>query len=127
MAGTDQKSDLIYSIKNLDIKMINLILDSNTTYLNLEKKNFITILTICFDYFRKKGDDSLEVIDGRCKFSNETIDSYIFSGRQSKNYIEINIEVIDGKVVGLFECYCFPELYTDEVRLYIDSKKGSPF
>lgn len=128
MAYINQNNVIIQGIKNLNIEVVDFNLDPDRTYLNLEKSDFIAALSVSFDLFRKKGDASLDVMDGRCKFSNSTIGSYIFSGKQSKNYIEINFEVIEGKVVGLFECYCFTQSFeNDSVRLYIDLEKGSPF
>jgi hypothetical protein len=129
MAILDQKDALIHFLRNIDIEMIDLILDPDITYLNLEKSDFVKNLTRCFNRLKKSGNTFLEISVGRCKFSNNGSSSYIFTGNQSKEFIEINIEEIDGKVTGLYECYCFTSGFNckNGSRLYIDLKKGSPF
>jgi hypothetical protein len=122
----DQHDALIHFIKNLDVEMVDLILDSAWIYLNTDKPDFIKMLAHCFDDFKNRGDSFLEVDHGKCKYAIETSHSYIFRGNRSNSRIVIIIKVTDGNVVGLQECYCFKK-DADSRRLYIDPNKGLPF
>ncbi|MCE7043949.1 hypothetical protein [Dyadobacter sp. CY312] len=125
----DQKSALIYFIEDLDIEMIGSILDPDVKCLNESKQDFLRIFANCFDLFRRKGNSLLVRTPGRCKFSANNGESFIFSGDVSKDYIEINILTKEGRVIGIHECYCFSDDMADRSghKVYIDSKRGCPF
>jgi len=129
MTKKNIRKSILHCIENLNSQTLDLILDSEITYLNYDKKHFIILISDCFDQFRNNGDSSLKTSKGKCKFLNDSTQSYFLTGEKSRNYISLNIETIDEKVIGISECYCFSDISTNKNgnHIFIDSKKGSPF
>jgi len=127
----NQSDAVLYFLQQLDIEMIDSILDPNRTYQNLEKHLFIQKLGVALDKFIQSGDTYLNRHQGHCnsKTCNYKGKGFSFIGNNSGNYINLIIEIKEGIVLNIYECYifnCLTKIASKNDRIEIE-KLEPPF
>ena len=99
----------LYFLQRLDIAMVSSVLEDNRTYQDFEKPLFIKILEDALDEFIDAGDTYLNRYDGVCnsKTCNFNCKGFSFVGNNSANYFDLIIDVKDGIVNDIYECFSF--------------------
>lgn len=105
----NQADAVLYSIQQLDIEMVDLLLDSSRTYQDFEKPIFIEKLDFAFDEYRKSGDTFLNYYEGNCnsKSCNFNCKGFSFIGNSSNKYFDLIIDTKHGFVHDIYECQFF--------------------
>jgi hypothetical protein len=100
---------VIYFLQRLDIAMVSSVLEDNRTYQNFAKPLFIKNLEDAIDEFMEAGDTYLNRYKGSCnsKSCNYKCKGYSFVGNNSGNYFDLIIDVKDGVVNDIYECFSF--------------------
>jgi hypothetical protein len=100
---------VLYFLQRLDIKMLKLVLEDGCTYQNFEKPLFIKKLDAALDEFIETGDTYLNRYNGWCNSEscNYKCNGYSFVGNNSGNYFDLIIDVKDGVVKDIYECFSF--------------------
>jgi hypothetical protein len=120
-----QADTVIYFIQQLDIEMVDSLLDDSLEYQDMSKDLFINKLGHAFNEFIETGDTFLTSTKGFCDsvICNYKCKGLSFVGNNSGNFIDLIIEVEDGKVVDMYECTYFKtkkETGTKKNRVWID-------
>jgi hypothetical protein len=104
-----QVDALLYFLQHLDIAMVSSVLEDNRTYQNFGKPLFIKKLEDAIDEFIEAGDTYLNRYKGSCnsKSCNYKCKGYSFVGNNSGNYFDLIIDVKDGIVNDIYECFSF--------------------
>ncbi len=121
-----QSDAVLYFLQRLDIEMLNDILDDNRTYQDFIKYLFIQKLNNAIDEFIKNGDTFLQCNKGFCnaEICNYKCTGYSFIGNNSKNYMDLIIDIKNGKVHDMYECSMFKNYDKDvskNTRIRIDN------
>jgi len=104
-----QLDAVLYFLQRLDCSMLKLLLDDSLTYQNFSKSLFIKKLDAAMDEFIEAGDTYLNRYKGFCnsKSCNYKCTGYSFVGNNSGNYFDLIIDVKDGVVNDIYECFSF--------------------
>lgn len=104
-----QLDAVLYFLQRLDIGMVSNVLEDNRTYQNFAKPLFIKKLEDALDKFIEAGDTYLNRYKGSCnlKSCNYNCIGYSFVGNNSANYFDLIIDVKDGVVNDIYECFSF--------------------
>ena len=104
-----QADAVLYFLQHLDVTMVSNILNDKQTYQNFEKPLFIKKLGAALDEFIEGGDTYLNRYDGVCnsKTCNFNCKGFSFVGNNSGNYFDLIIDVNDGVVNDIYECFSF--------------------
>ena len=99
----------LYFLQRLDIDMVSSVLEDGRTYQNFAKPLFIEKLDNALDEFIEEGDTYLNRYEGSCnsKSCNYKCKGYSFVGNNSRNYFDLIIDVKDGVVNDIYECFSF--------------------
>ena len=100
---------VLYFLQRLDIDMVSSVLEDSRTYQNFAKPLFIKKLDNALDDFIEEGDTYLNRYEGSCnsKSCNYKCKGYSFVGNNSGNYFDLIIDVKDGVVNDIYECFSF--------------------
>ncbi len=128
---TTQAEAIIYYIQEMDIDMIDLVLDKDRTYQNMQKAEFMEKLEDVFAVFRFNQNDKVIGYPGFCDndiCNNQCKNGYSFIGNQSKHRMDIILEVSNGNILDLFECTEFKAFnkeinMQDYSQIYLDEPK----
>lgn len=120
-----QSEAVLHFLQRLDTEMIDLILESDRTYQSFEKHIFIRKLGYAIDEFIESGDTCLNLYPGHCNAEscNYRCKGYTFVGNNSGNYFDLLIEVKDGIVQDICECFdfkCIDQCFLKNKRIWID-------
>ena len=104
-----QEDAVLYFLQRLDIDMVSGVLDDNRTYQNFAKPLFIEKLDAALDEFIDVGDTYLNRYRGNCnsKSCNYKCKGYSFVGNNSGNFFDLIVDVKDGIVNDIYECFSF--------------------
>jgi hypothetical protein len=104
-----QADAIIYFLQKLDIEMVSDILDDNRTYQDFKKYIFIHKLGNALSEFIAAGDTFLNCYSGFCnaEICNYKCSGFSFIGNNSKNYLNLIIDIKDGIVHDMYECSIF--------------------
>lgn len=104
-----QVDAVLYFLQRLDIDMVSRVLEDKRTYQNFAKPLFIKKLEDALDEFIEAGDTYLNRYNGSCnsKSCNYKCKGYSFVGNNSANYFDLIIDVKDGVVLDIYECFSF--------------------
>ena len=104
-----QVDAVLYFLQRLDIDMVSSILEDKRTYQNFAKPLFIRKLEDAVYEFIESGDTYLNRYKGSCnsKSCNSKCKGYSFVGNNSGNYFDLIIDVKDGVVLDIYECFSF--------------------
>ena len=104
-----QVDAVLYFLQRLDIEMVSSVLEDNRTYQNFTKPIFIKKLEDALDEFIEAGDTYLNRYEGLCnsKSCNYKCKGFSFVGNKSGNYFDLIIDVKDGAVDDIYECFSF--------------------
>jgi hypothetical protein len=104
-----QTDALLYFLQHLDIAMVSSVLEDKRIYQNFGKPLFIKKLKDALDEFIEAGDTYLNRYKGSCnsKSCNYKCKGYSFVGNNSGNYFDLIIDVKDGVVNDIYECFSF--------------------
>ncbi len=127
----NQSECLIHYFHLMDLEMINELLDNKLTYQNLDKCVFVRRLNRPFTEFIAAGDTRLNYRKGRCNGEgcNYKCEGYSFIGNHSNNYMDLIINIENGRVLDIYECSSFKNIAKNIVknkRIKIDENKD-PF
>ena len=102
-----QADALLYFLQRLDIANVSNFLDDTRTYQNFEKFLFIEKLRDVLDELIQEGDTYLNSYAGVCnsKTCNFNCKGFSFVGHQSENYFDLIIDIKDGVVLDIYECF----------------------
>jgi hypothetical protein len=102
-----QADAVLYFLQRLDITMVSSILEDSRSYQNFEKPLFIKKLGTSIDKFIEAGDTYLNRYKGFCNSEscNYKCKGYSFVGNQSENYFDLIIDIKDGVVLDIYECF----------------------
>ena len=106
---TTQAEAILYFLQRLDISMISCILEDIYTYQNFEKSLFVKKLSVALDEFIDAGDTYLNRYNGFCnsKTCNHKCKGFSFVGNISGNYFDLIIDINNGVVEDIYECFSF--------------------
>ena len=104
-----QAQAVIHFIQQLDIEMVDSLLDDSLEYQDMRKDLFINKLGHAFNEFIEAGDTFLLASKGFCNsvICNFQCKGYSFTGNNSGNFLDMIIEIEDGKVIDMYECTHF--------------------
>ena len=104
-----QAQAVVYFIQQLDIEMVNSLLDDTREYQDMNKDIFINKLGHALNEFIEAGDTFLYSTKGFCDsvICNYKCNGLSFVGNNSGNYIDLIIEIEEGKVLDIYECTYF--------------------
>ena len=104
-----QSDAVIHFLQRLDIEMVDAVLEDNRSYQDFAKPVFIKKLTIALKEFAETGDTFLNISPGICGDGgcNHKCKGYSFIGNNSRNYLDMIIDVKDGVVQDMYECSVF--------------------
>ena len=126
-----QVDAVLYFLQRLDIDMVSSVLDDSRTYQNFEKPLFIKKLDYALDEFIEAGDTYLNRYEGSCnsKSCNYKCKGYSFVGNNSGNYFDLIIDVKDGVVYDIYECFSFDceNQRIEKNESIVLDKSGDPF
>lgn len=107
-----QAGAVIYFLQRMDIQMINDLLDDKYTYQEFKKNVFIQKLGDALDEFLSSGDTFLNCYTGFCnsEICNYKCAGFSFVANNTKNYIDLIIDIKDGVVQDMYECTIFKNL-----------------
>lgn len=123
-----QSDAVLHFLQHLDIEMIDSILEPNRTYQDFEKNIFIQKLGFALDDFIKSNDTYLKSYLGQCnsEICNFKCKGFTFNGNNSGNYFDLIVDIKDGVVQDIYECYdfkTFDSSITKNKRIKIDKWK----
>lgn len=120
----------IYHVCRMDIGSLQIVLEEDTNYQDMDKVMFLDLLGNVFRQFKELGDTKLEWRRGKCNGCYKANSGVTFIGNQSRNYIDfvIKTDEMRGPITELCECSDFTtkniyDLKRD--RIYLDD--GSDF
>ena len=92
--------------------MVNDILDDTLTYQDFKKHIFIQKLGHALNDFAANGDTFLNFYKGFCdsEIFNYKCTGYSFVGNNSKDYMDLIIDVTEGIVQDIYECSEFKNI-----------------
>ena len=104
-----QADAVLYFLQCLDIAKVSNVLDDKKTYQNFEKPLFIKKLGSALDEFIEAGDTYLNRYEGVCnsKTCNFNCKGFSFVGNKSEDYLDLIIDIQDGVVLDIYECFSF--------------------
>jgi len=104
-----QAQTVVRFIQQLDIEMVDSLLDDTLEYQDMRKDIFINKLGHAFNEFIESGDTYLNSTKGFCDsvICNYECKGLSFVGNNSGNFIDLIIEIEDGKVIDIYECTYF--------------------
>ena len=104
-----QAQAVVHFIQQLDIEMVDSLLDDTLEYQDMRKDIFINKLGYAFNEFIESGDTCLNSTKGFCDsvICNYQCKGFSFVGNNSGNFMDLIIEIEDGKVVDMYECSHF--------------------
>ena len=104
-----QAEAVLYFLQHLDVTMVSNILNDKQAYQNFEKSLFIKKLSDALDEFIEAGDTYLNRYDGVCnsKTCNFNCKGFSFVGNKSEDYLDLIIDIQDGVVLDIYECFSF--------------------
>ena len=104
-----QADTVIYFIQQLDIEMVDSLLDDSLEYQDMRKDIFINKFGHAMNEFIEAGDTFLFATKGFCNsvICNFQCMGYSFVGNNSGHFLDMIIEVEDGKVIDMYECTHF--------------------
>ena len=104
-----QAEAILYFLQRLDINMVSCILEDIYTYQNFEKSLFVKKLGVALDEFIEGGDTYLNRYSGFCnaKTCNYKCNGFTFVGNNSGNYFNLIIDINEGVVQDIYECFFF--------------------
>ncbi len=104
-----QADAILYFLQRLDIEMVSDILDDNRTYQDFKKYIFIHKLGNALSEFIAASDTFLNCYSGFCnaEICNFKCSGFSFIGNNSKNYLNLIIDIKDGIVFDMYECSSF--------------------
>jgi len=104
-----QAQAVVHFIEQLDIEMVDTLLDDMLEYQDMDKDIFINKLGDAFNEFIESGDTRLNSTKGLCDsvICNYKCKGFSFVGNNSGNYMDLIIEIKDGKVIDMYECTYF--------------------
>lgn len=101
---------IVYFFQRLDTNMLALILEDSCTYQDYDKKTFLKKLSLVFEELTSKGNTFLNVYQGKCNSSvctNINCTGFSFLGNMTNDYMDLILEVEDGRVIDIYECHDF--------------------
>lgn len=119
-----QKDIVLESIKQMDIKRLQLVLDHRYTYFGATKEVFLKKLNVIFEKCQKKGDTMFEQHKAQCpcrlcKVPN--LLGFTFVGNVSRGYINFEFKLKQERIVDIQTCnnmylkndiyYCYEREY----------------
>lgn len=122
-----QADAVLYFTQRFDIDMLKLILEDYFTYQDYDKKTFLKKLSYVFDIFQDEGNTYLNVYEGKCNSSicsNFNCKGFSFVGNKTNHYMDLIIEIKDGKVCDIYECHDFSnenDILNKKEKIVIDS------
>lgn len=122
-----QLDAVLYFTQRFDSDMLKLILEDYFTYQDYDKKTFLKKLSYVFDIFQDEGNTYLNVYKGKCNSSicsNFNCKGFSFVGNKSNHYMDLIIEIKDGKVCDIYECHDFSnenDILNKKEKIVIDS------
>ncbi|MCF8423865.1 MAG: hypothetical protein K9H41_05940 [Bacteroidia bacterium] len=96
-----------YFFERMDIEMIDAFLSDEHTYQDVDKRTFISELSMVFNQFIDSGDSHLIAFEGACNSCIKGKFGYTFVGNVSSNYLSIIFDIKDDKIVDLYDCTKF--------------------
>jgi hypothetical protein len=116
-----QAQAVVHFIQQLDIEMVDSLLDDRLEYQDMRKDLFINKLGHAFNEFIEAGDTFLLASKGFCNsvICNFQCKGYSFTGNNSGSFLDMIIEIEDGKVIDMYECTHFKT----EVKTNIKNKR----
>ena len=113
-----QAQAVVHFIEQLDIEMVDTLLDDTLEYQDMEKNIFINKLGDAFNEFIESGDTCLNSTKGFCDsvICNYKCKGFSFVGNNSGNYMDLIIEIEDGKVIDMYECTYFKTKVDTEIK-----------
>ena len=104
-----QAQAVVHFIQQLDIEMVDSLLDDTLEYQDMRKDIFINKLGHAFNEFIESGDTCLNSTKGFCDsvICNYKCKGLSFVGNNSGNFIDLIVEIEDGKVLDIYECTYF--------------------
>ena len=120
-----QADAVLYFLQRMDIEMVSDILDHDRTYQGFEKIIFIHKLGVAINELIATGDTFLNCYSGFCNAEdcNYKCSGYSFIGNNSKNYIDLIMDIKGGVVHDIYECSEFKNLgagFQKKNRIKID-------
>ena len=105
----NQSQAVIHFIQQLDIEMVDSLLDNTREYQDMKKDIFINKLGHALNEFIEAGDTFLNSTKGFCDsiICNYKCKGLSFVGNNSGNFIDLIVEIEDGKVLDIYECTHF--------------------
>ena len=102
-----QADAFLYFLQRLDINRVSNVLEDARNYQNFEKPLFIEKLSNVFQEFIQAGDTYLNGYDGVCnsKTCNFNCKGFSFVGNISENYFDMIIDIKDGFILDIYECF----------------------
>lgn len=106
----NQYEAVVYFLQHLDSHMLDLILDETYQYQDFDKKTFIQKMSNVLTEYQESGDTFLKAYEGKCisKICDNThCTGFSFVGNTSGQYMDLILQVKEGAVWDIFECYHF--------------------
>jgi len=113
-----QAEAVIYFIQKLDIEMVDTLLDNSIEYQDMRKDIFISKFGHAMNEFIEAGDTFLNTSKGFCDsiICNYKCSGFSFVGNNSGKFIDLIIEIEEGKIVDIYECTEFKTKNTKRDR-----------
>lgn len=116
---------VIHFIQKLDIEMVDSLLDDSREYQDMKKDVFINKFGHALNEFIESGDTFLNSTKGFCDsvICNYKCKGFSFVGNNSGNFIDLIIEIEEGKVLDIYECTHFKtkeDIVSKNKRIEID-------
>lgn len=103
--------------------MIDIFLDNDKTYQDVEKYLFISLLQQAFDEFANYGNTELIASEGKCNSCDKTKTGFTFRGNHSDHYLNLIFVTADDRIIDLYECRDFKNkliCFSEYQRIYFD-------
>ncbi len=113
-----QADAVLHFFEQMDTEMLNDILHDDRTYQDFPKDVFIQKLDGAFEVFKNAGDSLLSRYYGKCsEFGcNAGCQGFTFIGNKSTKFLNIILDIENGKVIDIYECKRF-----DSTRKHADA------
>ena len=113
-----QAEAVIHFIQHLDIEMVDTLLDNSIEYQDMRKDIFISKFGHAMNEFIEAGDTFLNTSKGFCDsiICNYKCSGFSFVGNNSGKFIDLIIEIEEGKIVDIYECTEFKTKNTKRDR-----------
>jgi hypothetical protein len=100
---------IIYCFQYMDANMLEDILEDDSTYDDQSKWHYIENLKRNFQVFSDAGDTYFKCFKGSCNgrscSKKQTTLGFDFVGNNSKITYTLIVDIVDGKVLDLYECH----------------------